>query len=184
MLRLLPWPIQILLAVVALLAGYYDIRFRRIPNWLTLPTVLVGLALNALLANPFWDGLKDAGLAILLALALNFPLYLLRALGAGDVKLLAAIGALVGWRDWIAIFWSSLLLAGVLAVILIVSSGRVGKTLRNVAAIVGEMVHLRAPYNKSPELDVRSQSSARLPLGAAIALGCFAFVGFQAFLTR
>ncbi|HXN45047.1 MAG TPA: A24 family peptidase [Bryobacteraceae bacterium] len=182
MLRTLPWTVQVLLAVVVLIASYYDIRYRRIPNWLTLPCVLVGFALNAFLETPFWHGLGDAGLAVALALLLNFPLYLLHARGAGDVKMLAAVGALVGWRDWVAIFILSGILGGVLALILMLGAGRFRKTLRNVGSIVGEMLHFRAPHLKSEEFDVKSPLSFRLPQGAVIALGCCLLLGLQAFL--
>jgi len=182
MLRTLPWTVQILLAVVVLIASYYDIRYRRIPNWLTLPCVLVGFALNAFLEPPVWHGLGDAGLAVALALLLNFPLYLLHARGAGDVKLLAAVGALVGWRDWVAIFILSGILGGVLAVVLMLGAGRFRKTLHNVAGILGEMLHFRAPHLKSEEFDVKSPLSFRLPQGAVIALGCCLLLGLQAFL--
>jgi prepilin peptidase CpaA len=184
MLRLLPWTVQLLLAVVVVVASYYDIRYRRIPNWLTLPCVIVGFALNAFLEPPLWHGLGDAGLGVALALLFNFPLYLLHARGAGDVKLLAAIGALVGWRDWLAIFILSGILGGVLAVILMLAKGRFRKTLWNTASIVSEMVHFRAPHLKSEEFDVNSPLSFRLPQGAIIALGCCALLGLHAFFRR
>ncbi len=184
MLRLLPWTLQVLLAVVVVIAGYYDIRYRRIPNWLTLPCVIVGFALNAFLEPPVWHGLGDAGLGFALALLINFPLYLLHARGAGDVKLLAAIGALVGWRDWLAILFLSSILGGVIAVIMMLAKDRVRKTLVNTADIVTEMMHLRAPHLKSAEFDVKSPVGLRLPQGAVIALGCCLLLGLQAFLQR
>jgi prepilin peptidase CpaA len=144
--------------------------------------VLVGFALNAFLEPPVWNGLGDAGLGVALALLLNFPLYLLHARGAGDVKLLAAIGALVGWRDWVAIFILSGILGGVIAVILMLAKGRFHKTLANTASILSEMMHLRAPHLKSEEFDVNSPVSYRLPQGAVIALGCCMLLGLQALL--
>ena len=184
MLRLLPWTVQLLLAVLVLVGGYYDIRYRRIPNWLTLPGVIVGFALNAFLEPPWWHGLGYAGLGVALALIINFPLYLLHARGAGDVKFLAAIGALVGWPDWIAIFLLSSILGGVLALILMLAKGRFRKTLWNTAHILTEMAHFRAPHLKNEEFDVNSPLSFRLQQGAVIALGCCMLLGLQAFLTR
>lgn len=184
-LRLLPWTLQLLLAVLVVIAGYYDIRYRRIPNWLTLPTILVGFALNAFLnQSGALSGLGDSGAGFALAIAINFPLYLLHARGAGDVKLLAAIGALIGWRDWIAIFILSGILGGVLAVILMLAASRFSKTLANTGHILSEMLHFRAPHLKSEEYDVNSPASFRLPQGAVIALGCCALLGLQALLHR
>lgn len=180
MLERLPWITQILLAAVVLIAGYYDIRWRRIPNWLTLAGLLVGLALNGFLFGV--PGLVNAGEGVGLAMLLNFPLYLLHARGAGDVKLLAALGAITGWHDWLAVFIISSLLGGVLAIVLMMSKGRVRKTLWNTGYIVTEMAHLRPPHMRSEELDVNSTLSFRLPQGAVIALGACAFLGLHALL--
>ncbi|MGE5644808.1 MAG: prepilin peptidase [Acidobacteriota bacterium] len=179
--RLVP-ATQVLLALVVLIAGYYDIRWRRIPNWLTLPSVLAGFALNAFLAESVWAGLQYAFFGFLLAMAINFPLYALHARGAGDVKLLAAVGAMVGWRDWVAIFIISGLLGGVLAIALMLGKGRFKRTLWNTGYIVAELAHWRAPHMKSEELDVNSPLSFRLPQGAVIALGTYAFLGLHALL--
>jgi prepilin peptidase CpaA len=185
MLERLPWITQILLAVIALVATYYDIRFRRIPNWLTLPGVVIGFVAGAILPvgnNSAWGGLANAALGFALAMLINFPLYLLHARGAGDVKLMAAIGALIGWRDWIAIFLISSLLGGLLAIVLMLGLGRVHKTLSNLWRIVVELVHLRSPARLNEELDVTSPAGARLPQGAVIGLACFALLGLHALL--
>ena len=186
MLERLPWITQILLAVVALVATYYDIRFRRIPNWLTLPGVAVGFVAGALLPvgnNSAWGGLANAAIGFALAMLINFPLYRpLHARGAGDVKLMAAIGALIGWRDWIAIFLISSLLGGLLALVLMLGLGRVRKTLSNLGRIVVELFHLRSPARLDEELDVTSPAGARLPQGAVIGLACFALLGLHALL--
>ncbi len=179
--RLAP-AVQVLLAAAVLVAGYYDIRWRRIPNWLTLPTVPIGLLLNFFLFGV--DGLGSSAAGIGIAMLINFPLYLLHARGAGDVKLLAAVGALVGWRDWFAIFIISSIIGGVLALVLMMAAGRFRKTFWNLGYILSEMLHLRAPHMRSEELDVNSPVAFRLPQGAVIALGCFAFLGLHAILPK
>src|SRR5437588_6626383 len=89
-------PVAILMVLLVLTAAVFDIRSRRIPNWLTLSGIILGFALNALLAYPFpLEGVKHAGLGMLFAFAVYFVLYLIHAMGAGDVKLMAAIGALL-----------------------------------------------------------------------------------------
>ena len=71
------------------IAAVYDIRFRRIPNWLVLTGLVLGLGLNTFLFR--WPGARASLLGIGLAFLIYFPLYLLRGMGAGDVKLMAAI---------------------------------------------------------------------------------------------
>jgi prepilin peptidase CpaA len=171
----LPPILQLLLAVVALVAGVYDILYRRIPNWLVLSALLLAFLLNGFLY--LGDGLLRSALGMALALLIYFPLYVLRGMGAGDVKLMAAIGALVGPANWFFIFVVSALLGGVLAVLLTLARGRFLKTMRNVGFMLWEMVHLRPPHLRSEELDIHSPKAVKLPHGAVIALGCFAYLG-------
>jgi prepilin peptidase CpaA len=90
------------IATYVLLAGalFYDFRERRIPNFLTLPAALGGFALQGMFYG--WPGLQDALLGCGLGLAILLPLFATKKFGAGDVKLLAAVGALRGlnfiWR--------------------------------------------------------------------------------------
>src|ERR1700723_578037 len=91
----LPPPgVNILLLVLILVAGIYDVLYRRIPNWLTLSGVLAGIGLNSFL-YPGWPGLRLSLLGLAAGFGAYFVMYSLRAMGAGDVKLMAAIGALV-----------------------------------------------------------------------------------------
>ena len=172
---------QLIVAAVVIVAGVYDIRFRRIPNWLVLPALLLGFALNTFLYG--FGGLKDSGLGFGLAILFYMPLYLLRGRGAGDVKLMAALGALVGWRNWLIIFVISGLLGGVLALVLILFARRFRRTFSNLGWIIWDLVHFRAPYLRSEELDVTSPKSVRLPHGAVIALGCLTFLGAGRLMT-
>ncbi len=75
-----------LAVLLAAAAGWTDYRSRRIPNWLTVPGVLVGIAVNILTAG--WSGLKTSLLGVGLGLLLLLPFVLLRSLGAGEVILI------------------------------------------------------------------------------------------------
>ncbi len=82
------------MGILVTVAAVYDIRYRRIPNWLVLTGIIAGFAFNS-----YSDGLSGLGRAAAglgLGFILYFPLYILRARGAGDVKLLAAVGSIVG----------------------------------------------------------------------------------------
>jgi prepilin peptidase CpaA len=74
----LPAPMQVVLVLIVVTAGIYDFRYRRIPNWLVLVGLVLGFALSTFLFE--LAGLERAGLGMGLALAIYFPLYLLRAM--------------------------------------------------------------------------------------------------------
>ena len=96
----LPPVLQVLLVLVVCAAAVRDIRTRRIPNWLTVSGVVAGMALNAFLFET--PGLLDALKGLGFALLIYFPLFAIRAVGAGDAKLMAAVGAIVGPANWSA----------------------------------------------------------------------------------
>lgn len=181
----LAWTIRLLVAAVVITAGYYDIRFRRIPNWLVLPALLVGFLFNAVIG--FIDqsgtyvyglaGLKHAALGFGVALLIYFPLYLLRGMGAGDVKLMAALGALMGWQYWVVVFVLTSAVGLVLALVLMLTRGRFRQTLSNTGYLVWEMMHFRAPHLKHEELDISNPRAFTLPHGAVVGLGTLLFLG-------
>src|SRR5713101_7026600 len=146
--------LQVVLVLIVGTAGIYDLRYRRIPNWLVLVGLVLGVGMNTVLFK--LTGLAAAGKGMGLALLIYFPLYLLRAMGAGDAKLMAAVGSIVGWRNWIVLFVITAVLGGAVAVIVLLFAGRVRKTFWNLGWILNEVAHLRAPYHSSEELDVRS----------------------------
>lgn len=170
----LPFPLALLLAAATVSAGLYDIRFRRIPNWLTVATLVAGFLGN--LVVPEAPGLIASLAGFGLALLIYAPLYLLRAMGAGDVKLLAAIGAVVGPRTWFVVFLFSVVIGSLLGLVLLLTKGRLRRTFANIGSILSELAHLRVPYAKEPDLDVSSPSAAAMPHGAAVALGSLLYL--------
>ncbi len=177
---LVPGAAGLLLAIV-FTAAVYDIRFRRIPNWLTLTGILLGFALNILVVyyeRPL-QGVKYSAIGMVCAFAVYFIFYLIHAMGAGDVKLMAAVGTIVAnpW-NWFGIFIATALIGGIFALVLLLARRRLQKTAWNVAFLLNEIGHGRAPYMAREELDVKSPKSVKLPHGFTIAVGCLAFVIF------
>lgn len=170
----IPVAILVTLAALVLVAAVYDWRFRRIPNWLNLTGLILGFGLNALLFQ--LSGTFKAGEGMLLAVAVYFPLYLLRGMGAGDVKLMAAVGALVGPANWFQIFIATALMGGAAALVFAAVKGRLRDTLCNLYFMLRDLASLRAPYRTNPELDFRHKRSLSLPHGVPIALGSLVFL--------
>jgi prepilin peptidase CpaA len=179
----IPFAIAVVLLAMAVIAAVWDLRYRRIPNWLTLPGIIVGFALNGMLFG--LAGLKIAGSGMLVGFGIYFMLYLLHAMGAGDAKFMAAVGSLAGLgferREylWFQIFLASVILGAVAGVILALSRGRLVRTFHNIGYILSEIGHGRPPHVRREEVDVKSEKALRMPHGAAIAAGIFIIVGWS-----
>jgi prepilin peptidase CpaA len=99
-----------------------DLRSHRIPNWLTGGALLAGLLANALLRG--FDGAVVALAGAALGLVLLLPFYALRAMGAGDVKLLAGVGALIGPHSLVSVAVYGGVVGGLLSVVVLLLRGR------------------------------------------------------------
>ena len=160
----------LLVVFVGVWAGVMDWRYRRIPNWLTLPAAAVGLLVNAALGG--WAGVKASLLGLGLSLLVLLPFVVLKAIGGGDWKLVGALGAFLGPNRLIAVLIGSLIVAGAMAVVLVVAKGRVRQTLRNLAHLVGALMMLRMPPR---EVSLDNPDAAKVPFGVAVALTVILF---------
>lgn len=158
-------PILVGAVLLALIAGYTDLRHRRIPNWLTVPALLIGIVANTMLFR--WAGLKTSLLGALLGLALLLPFVLLRSLGAGDWKLAGALGAFTGPSALIDVLLGSIFVAGLMAIGLIIFKGRVRQTLRNMGHILVSLVTFRLP---GARVSLDNPEALKVPYGVALAL--------------
>jgi len=164
-------PIVLGLAVaLALIAGWIDWRSRRIPNWLTVPGFLIGVSVNMLAGG--WSGLKTSLLGAGLGLLVLLPFVFLRSLGAGDWKLAGALGAFVGWKALFDLLMGSVLVAGVMALGLVIYKRRFKETLRNIGRLLASMLSLRMP---GAEVSLDNPQSLKVPYGVALGLTTLLF---------
>jgi prepilin peptidase CpaA len=151
--------------VLALLAGWIDWRSRRLPNWLTVSGFFIGIVANTGFFG--WPGAKSAFMGAGIALALLLPVVLLHGLGAGDWKLMGALGAIVGREESWQILFVTILVAGLLAIGQMVWQKRVRVTLRNLWELVrGFFVFGLKPH---PEITLDNAGASTLPFGVAAA---------------
>jgi prepilin peptidase CpaA len=156
------------LAIVVLFAAVYDLTTRRIPNWLTVSGVVVGFAAHGWLSG--WNGVWTSTAGMGLALVVYVPLFAIRALGAGDVKLMAAVGAIAGPFPWFCIFVATCLVGGLLALVVVISKRRLTQTLLNTLQISQALLKGRNPASQEPEMDFRDPRAVTLPHGVSIAV--------------
>lgn len=181
----------VILAALILLAAVDDVQSRRIPNLLTLPGLVLGLLLGALEAG--WMGFWQSLLGAATGLGLLFLPFALGGLGAGDVKLLAMVGAFGGPAFAFRSFLAAALVGGAASAFLLWRAGRLGATLRvalwNTAALVSSALPFLPPRplptaaggrgaageagGKVPVAPA-ARAAATLPYGVAITLGTVA----------
>lgn len=153
---------------VLALAVAYDLRERRIPNYL----ILGGLALALAFSVPggMVDGIGRSLAGILLGTALFFPLFAVRLVGAGDVKLFGVVGGFIGWDAVLAVWFYTLLAGGVLGLGSILAEGSVPQFFKNMKLVLISMTS-RVEGTGLSLRDVGSRTSARIPYAVAVAAG-------------
>jgi prepilin peptidase CpaA len=154
-------------------AAWSDYGTGRIPNALVFGGAMLGVAYNT--AVPAFH--VSAGYAFLLALGgllcgllLMLPFYLMRAMGAGDVKLMGMTGAFLGYPDAIWAVLGSFLAGGALSLAYLAAKGELRRALSNLA-----MLGSAAGSGCVPALDART-SVGTLPYGLAIAAGTIGYL--------
>lgn len=167
------------LALALLMVVESDLRARRIPNVMVLLVLLAGVALNtAGPANgraglfsqfPGALGAGQAWLGALVGLALFLPMYLLRGMGAGDVKLLAALGAFTGPVEVISLALCVLMAGGLLAVARMLWTGKSGVVLGNIKLVLSSL------GSGTRQFDPATQSAGRMPYALAFAGGLLGY---------
>jgi len=172
--------------VLLLLAAKQDVNSHRISNKLVLVGVFIGLVLNGLLPEglgfnsqvPGALGWLAALKGLAVAMAVFLPLYLLRAMGAGDVKLMGMVGAFIGPNDVLGAVLATLVAGGVMALLVTMWSKQLGAMLQNIKLIFyGSAVKLS--IGQAPLMNDLPVSVGKLPYALAITLGTFTYLIWQ-----
>lgn len=164
---------NIILVIVLFICLYTDIKSRKILNSVTLPTIIV--ALTYYLFTSGYEGFLYSGKGFLVGLGLLIIPYLLGGMGAGDVKLMAAIGALMGTGFVFYSFIYTAIFGGVIALFLMIKQRGLMNLLKSsIFTLVFFRSNLGSILTKK-----NHQSSIAFPYGIAIVLGtlCTLFWG-------
>ncbi len=151
----------------ALFGAAFDLKSRRIPNFITGPALLTGLLFHGVLDG--WRGVGTSLAAGLLCGLIFLVFYLGGGMGAGDVKLITAVGCLAGSANSPYLLILTSLAGGAMAVLLAVLRGQLKQTLSNVGTLAS--YHAREGLTPHPEINVLNASTLRLPYGVAIFAG-------------
>ncbi len=154
----------------AMLAAGYDLKSRRIPNWLSFSILSSGLLLH--FADAGMKGILFSLSGLAAGAGLLLLPYLLGGMGAGDLKLLAALGALVGAKGILAVFIISSLFGGAFAIAALVMRDRVELSSNGML----RMFLATQPSKRSPVASF-IKSGAMIPYGVAISCGAITLAG-------
>ncbi|WP_253701314.1 prepilin peptidase [Bacillus sp. FJAT-29814] len=159
--------IKIILVTILLISLYTDVKKRKILNIVTLPSILLGFVIH-IISNGL-DGFLFSGKGFLTGLGLLIIPYLLGGMGAGDVKLMAAIGALAGTSFVFYSFIYTALIGGLISLVLIIKQKGF---LNSLKSFLYAVVFFRSNVG-SIFLAKNKHSSISFPYGVAIVLGTF-----------
>lgn len=164
------------LVVLLVTAAVVDWRTFRIPNWLTLGGACVALAMAPFFSKPAHTGLLWALAGLATGLVVMLPLYAVKVMGAGDVKLMAMAGAFLGLPDTLYAVLFTFITGGIAAVAYAVFHQASRRMAANVRDIVQSLA-FAAIAGKAPGPGlVKAASIGRLPYGVSIAFGTIAYV--------
>jgi prepilin peptidase CpaA len=177
----LPREVVWLVSFVLIEAAVIDGRSLRVPNWLTFHFLAGGVIFA------YWKG----GSALLLTSAAGaavglltlLPLYSIGGMGAGDVKLMAGVGAWIGPWLTLSAFVCSALVGAAIAAAMIVYSGKFYHHLAMIHSIGSEVLTIQNPVILSERAKERKPTMTLLPYGIPIAIGSIAFFAWNGLLT-
>lgn len=163
------WMLSGVLVVAAVIDGWK----LKVPNWLTLPLIVSGWAFST--ASFGWSGLGWSLAGTAVGLGLLLPAYAIGGMGAGDVKLLAGVGAWVGCMTTFLAFCVSAVFGGAIAIGMVLVRGRWHHHVAQFFGIVDEILTIRDAEALSTIAAGRKSSMLLLPYGIPIALGTIAY---------
>lgn len=163
------WLVTIVLVVAAVIDGW----ILKVPNWITFPLVFSGWIYST--AYFGWAGLGWSLAGTAVGLGLLLPAYAIGGMGAGDVKLLAGVGAWIWGTNTFYAFCVSAIIGGVIAMAMVLYSRKWGHHRSQFFSIFNEMMVIRDPNQLSAIAADRKGSMMLLPYGIPIAIGTIAY---------
>jgi prepilin peptidase CpaA len=173
------WVVTITLVVAAVIDGLK----LKVPNWLTFPMIASGWIYSTT-CSPLagWEGLWFSLLGTAVGLAVLLPAYAVGGMGAGDVKLMAGVGAWMGGRVTLHAFAVSALVGGAIAVGMVLWAGTWQKHKNQFWTIINEIATVKDPEKLAEIAAERKPQMFLLPYGIPIAIGSIAYFALTGML--
>ena len=162
----------ILLSSILVVAAIIDLRVQKIPNLLTFPTMVFGLVYYGVITG--WDGFLFSLGGLALGIAIFFILYLMGGMGAGDAKLMGAVGAIIGPKGVLLAALLSAIVGGVYALAVLFFNIQYLKNLIKRSLITIKTFVLTKQFIPIPAAE--TESKPKICFGVAIAIGTFSYL--------
>jgi prepilin peptidase CpaA len=159
----------------ALVASVFDVKSRRIPNVLTVPAFVLGLTLHLILGG--WRQLLSSLAAGIICGLIFLVFYIAGGMGAGDVKLIMAVGCIAGMSHIAYLLVLTAISGGVMAIVLALARGKFQETIMNIGELASH--HGHRGLQPHPDLNLENAQTLRLPYALAIAGGSILTLYFQ-----
>lgn len=166
------WHVYVV-TVTLIVAAWIDGKELRVPNWITFPMVASGFVYN--LAANGWGGLWIAFAGMCVGLLTLLPLYAVGGMGAGDVKLMAGMGAWLGWQVTLWAFVYTVVVGAVMAVVMVLSKKAWNKHYAQFLMIFSEWMTIKDPKKLAEIAAERKPTMFLLPYGIPICIGSIAY---------
>lgn len=152
----------------AVIGSIHDLRERRIPNLLTGPAILAGLVVHSCTGH--CSGFVSSAFAGLIAGGIGLIFFVAGGMGAGDVKLMTAVGCIAGVTSLHVLLISIAIAGGVFGIAVSIYFGRLRETLSSVGTLLSH--HSQEGFKQHPYLNLDNPGTLRLPFALPIAAGC------------
>lgn len=139
-----------LLLLLVAASGFFDLKERKIPNKITFTGIFIGILINIITGG--WMGLLQSLLGMFAGLAIFFLPFVMGGMGAGDVKLMGAIGALMGWKFSVMTALYSAIVGGIIVLIHLLYTGKLRETMKKMLyALINLLLQffIRLGYNET-----------------------------------
>ena len=156
----------VILAIILLIAVVSDIRFHKIFNWLTFPAMVVAVSYHSYMSG--LQGLIFSVVGIFVGIGLLILFYFKGGMGAGDVKLMGAVGGMIGAKGVFVAFLCTALVGGIFAIVLLTLHGRLKETAKRYGTILKVLIFTWSLIYLPPE---KEEKMPLMPYGVSIAIG-------------
>lgn len=176
------WPVWVV-TITLIVAAVIDGMKLKVPNWITFPMIASGWIYSAAF-SPYagWEGLFLSLVGTAVGLAVLMPAYAVGGMGAGDVKLMAGVGAWMWGTVTIYAFAVSAIVGGVIAIVMVLSQGAWSKHKTQFWSILTEFAVVKNPEVLAGIAAERKSRMFLLPYGIPIAIGTIAYFAWSGML--